>query len=111
MFALTPSVEMGGEPCWKRGNQPYITARSAHQIDSSRCCHQQLRDADKIIGGRRQHEEPFDQHPPAVSRFAQAAHSLDPTERLFDLFALDRADAITAMAGGARINRRAAIGI
>ena len=46
-----------------------------------------------------------------MSSLAQATHSLHPTECFFDLLSLDRADAIAGMAGGARIDRRAAVGV
>src|SRR4029077_12745202 len=47
----------------------------------------------------------------AMSCLAQAADGLHPAERLFDPFALDRADAIAVMAGGGRIDRRTAVGV
>ena len=46
-----------------------------------------------------------------MAGLAQTADGLDPAERFFDPLALDRADAIAGMAGGARIDRRAAVGI
>src|SRR6516162_2464435 len=44
------------------------------QTDSSRCG-QYLWDANEIVGGRGEDEEPFDQRPSAVPGFAQAADS------------------------------------
>jgi hypothetical protein len=46
-----------------------------------------------------------------MSGLAQAAHRLQPPERFFDAFALDRADAIAGMATRARIDRRPAVGV
>ena len=100
--------QMSGDPRRMRGNRYYIASCSALQTDSSRCV-QNLRDANEIVGGRRQHEEPFDQVPSAVAGLAQAAHGLHPTEGFFDLLSLDRADAITGMTGGARVDGRAAV--
>src|SRR6516162_9167605 len=68
------------------------------QTDSSRCG-QYLWDANEIVGGRGEDEEPFDQRPSAVPGFAQAADSLHPTERFLDPFSLDRAETITGMPG------------
>src|SRR6202795_5416335 len=110
MFAIVTNGEMSGEPRRMRGNRYYVASCAALQTDSSRCS-QNLRDANEIVGGRRQHEEPFDQRPPTMSRLAQATHGLHPAEGFFDLFSLDRADAVAGMAGGARIDCRAAIGI
>jgi hypothetical protein len=53
------------------------------QTDSSRCG-QNFRDANEIVGGRGQHEEPFHQAASAMSGLAQTADGLHPTERLFD---------------------------
>src|SRR5215831_1783701 len=103
-------MEKGGDPRRMRGHGYRVASCSARQTDSSRCS-QELRDANEIVGGRRQHEEPFDQRPSAMSRLAQAAHGLDPTEGFFDLLSLDRADAVTGVTGGPRIDRRAAVGI
>jgi hypothetical protein len=50
----------------------------------------------------------MDQVPAAMAGLAQAAHGLHPTEGFFDLLSLDRADAITGMAGGPRVDGRAA---
>src|SRR6516165_12617309 len=88
------------------GFASYSTART----DSSRCG-QKLRDADEIVGGGRQHEEPFDQRLSAMACLAQPADGLDPAEGFFDQLTLDRTDAITGMAGGASVDRRAAVGI
>src|SRR5262245_51667949 len=74
------------------------------QTDSSRCG-ENLRDADEIVGGRRQDEEPFDQAAPAVARLAQTTDGLHPPERLLDLLALARAGSIARMPGGASVNR------
>ena len=46
-----------------------------------------------------------------MTGLAQPADRLDPAERLLDPLSLDGADAIAGMAGGARIDCRAAIGI
>src|ERR1700737_1266538 len=93
MFATMINGQMRGDPRRMRGNRYYIASCSALQTDSSRCV-QNLRDANEIVGGRRQHEEPFDQVPSAVAGLAQAAHGLHPTQGFFDFLSLDRADAI-----------------
>src|SRR5215469_15670971 len=72
---------------------------------------QKLGDADEVIGGRGQDEEPFDQLAPTMACLAQAANRLDPSERLFDPLSLDRAEAITRVAGGATVDRRATVGV
>ena len=78
------------------------------QADSSRC-RQDLRNANEIVGGGGQDEEPFNQCPSAMARFAQATDGLDPAEGFLDPLPLDRADAIARVAGGAGIDRRAAV--
>src|SRR5246127_826981 len=82
---------------------------STLQTDSSR--RQQLRDANKIVGGRRQDKEPLDQSTAAMAGFAQAADGLDPSERFFDPLAADRAETIAGMPGRAGIDRRTAVGV
>src|SRR5262245_44316826 len=80
------------------------------QADSS-CGGQDFRDANEIVGGRRQDEEPFHQTTPAVAGLAQAADGLHPPERLLDPLTLDGADAVAGMSGRAPIDRRAAVAI
>src|SRR6266404_8798567 len=76
------------------------------RTDSS-CWGQKFWDANKVVSGGGEHEEPLHQAAAAMTGLAQAADGLDPAERLFDPLALDCADAIAGMAGGARIDRRA----
>src|SRR5947207_7313119 len=110
MFATTTNGEMGGDPRGVRGHRYDIASYSTLQTDSSRCG-QNLGDANEIVSGRRQHEEPFDQRPSAMSSLAQPAHGLHPTECFFDLLSLDRADVMTGMPGSPTIDRRAAVSI
>src|SRR5215470_3712670 len=72
---------------------------------------QNCRDANEIVGGRGKDEEPFYQLTPAVPGLAQSAAGLDPAERLLDLLALDHADCVSGMAGGASVDRGAAADI
>src|SRR6516162_4242949 len=82
----------------------------ALQTDSSRRG-QQLWDANEVVGCGGEHEEPLDQAATAMPRLAQAADRLDPPERLLDQLAFDGADPIAGMAGGTRVDRRAAVGV
>src|SRR4030088_3044763 len=72
------------------------------QADSS-CCSQNFWNANEIVGGRREHEEPFHQSPSAMSGLAQTADRLHPPEWFLDPLSLDRADAIAGMACRARV--------
>ncbi len=74
-----------------------------HSRQTYRVATQNFRDANEIVGCGCQHEEPLHQVTTAMSCLVQAADGLHPAERLFDPFALDRADAIAGIAGGARI--------
>src|SRR3974390_2970588 len=80
------------------------------QTDSSRRG-QQLWDANEVVGCGGEHEEPLDQAATAMPRLAQASDRLDPPERLLDQLAFDGADPIAGMAGGTRVDRRAAVGV
>src|ERR1700751_5620176 len=110
MFARTMNAVMGCGPRWKRGIWYNVASYSTLQTDSSRCG-QQLGDADQIVSSGRQHEQPFDQCPTAMSRLAQAAYRLHPAEGFFDLLSLYGADAMTGIASGPTVDRRAAVGI
>src|SRR5262245_31269220 len=74
-------------------------------------CRQNLRNANEIVGGGGQDEEPFDQRPSAMAGLAQATDRLHPAEGFFDPLTLDRADAITWMPCRAAFDRRTASGI
>ena len=63
---------MGRDPRRLRRIGYGFASSSALRTDSSRC-RQDLRDANKIVGGGGQHEEPFHQAASAMSRLAQAA--------------------------------------
>src|ERR1700745_1774733 len=80
---------------------------STLQADSS--YRQKFWDADEVVGGSSEHEEPLDQAAAAMPGLAQTPDRLDPPERFFDLFALDGADPIARMARRARIDRRTAV--
>jgi len=75
----------------KRDIRCGFASYSTPRTDSSRCG-QKLRDADEIVGGGRQHEEPFDQRLSAMACLAQPADGLDPAEGFFDQLTLDRTD-------------------
>src|SRR4030088_2030288 len=79
------------------------------QTDSSCVC-KDFWNANKIVGRCGEDEEPFDQASAAVAGLAQAPDGLHPTERLFDLFSLDHADAVASVTCGPRIDRRMAVG-
>src|SRR4029453_10091315 len=83
---------------------------SSLQTDSS-ACSENFWDANEIVGGCGEDEEPFDQVPSAVSGLAQAPDSLDPAERLFDPLSLGHADGIAGMTGGAPIDCGAAAAV
>src|SRR5271154_1478253 len=97
---------------WRRmyGIGGYVGSFSVLRADSSRR-RQNLRDANEVVGCSGEHEEPLDQTATAMSSLAQTADRLDPPEWFFDPLALDRADAIAGMPGGARVDRRAAVGV
>src|SRR3974377_2124778 len=80
------------------------------QTDSSRRG-QQLWDANEVVGGGGGEDETPRQAATPMPRLAQAADRLDPPERLLDQLAFDGADPIAGMAGGTRVDRRAAVGV
>src|SRR5260370_33682593 len=91
---------MGGMGC---GCASY----SAPQTDSSRCG-EQLGDANEIVSGSSEDEEPFHQAAPTMPGLAEPADGLHPAKGFFDPLALDRADPIAGMAGRALVDRGAA---
>ena len=101
---------MGRDPRRIGGVGCGFASYSTLQTDSSRCG-QKLGDANEIVGDSSQHEEPFHQAAPTIPGLAQTADGLHPAKGLFDPLALDRADAIAGMAGRARVDRGAAVGI
>src|ERR1700751_5368884 len=80
------------------------------QADSSCGC-QNRGDANEVVGGGRENEEPFYQGAATVPGLAEATNGFEQTERFLDLLSLDHADAIAGMTRGPRINGRAAIGV
>src|ERR1700730_7269246 len=60
MCAAATTGEMGGDPRGMRGNRYDIASYLILQTDSSRCG-QKLRNANAVVSGCRQHEEPFNQ--------------------------------------------------
>ena len=88
----------------------YFASFSRLQADSPHR-RQNFGDADEIVCGGSQHEEPLHQAAAAMPGLAQTPNLLHPPERFFDLLALDGADPIAGMAGRARIDRRAAVGV
>src|SRR5271154_1544809 len=98
------------ERCQTLGFGDHFASFSRLQADSSRR-RQNFGDANEVVGGRGQYEEPLHQVSSSMACLAQPADGLDPAERLLDPLALDRADAIAGMTGGARIDGRTAIGV
>src|ERR1043166_6441115 len=88
----------------------YFGSFSTLQADSP-YRRQKFWDADEVVCSSSEHEEPLDQPAAAMPGLAQTPDRLDPPEGFFDLFALDGADPIAGMAGRARIDRRAAVGV
>src|SRR5260370_20369096 len=91
---------MGGMGCG-------FASYSAPQTDSSRCG-EQLGDANEIVSGSSEDEEPFHQAAPTMPGLAETADGLHPAKGFLDPLALDRADPIAGMAGRARVDRGAA---
>ena len=108
VFAHVTRGSRGGDRRCKHDIGYVFASSSTLQANSSRC-RQDLRNANEIVGGSGQDEEPFNQCPSAMARFAQATDGLDPAEGFLDPLPLDRADAIARVAGGAGIDRRAAV--
>src|SRR5260370_20299696 len=92
-----------------RAVRPVLLSSSFLQTDSSRRC-QKLWDADNVVGGGSENEEPRDEGPPAMTGLAHHADSLHPAEGLLDALAFDHADGIAGMTRGAAIDRRTAVG-
>src|SRR3984893_6770218 len=110
MFAWRTSGVMGRDPRWMGGIGYEFASYWTLQTDSSRCC-QELRDANEIVGDSGQDEEPLHQAAPTMPGLAQTADGLHPPKGFFDPLALDCAEAIAGMAGRARVDRGAAVGI
>ena len=70
---------------------------------------QQLRQADQIVGGRRQRKHPAHPRRAAIARLALATHRLHPTKHLFDALPMPYAHLVTAMASGAAVNGGTAV--
>src|SRR5260221_14506786 len=60
-----------------RAVRPVLLSSSFLQTDSSRRC-QKLWDADNVVGGGSENEEPRDEGPPATTGLAHHADSLHP---------------------------------
>jgi hypothetical protein len=71
----------------------------------------QISNANQVISGGREDENPVDAFAAAMAQLAQQAHRLQPTKDLFDPFAFPLTDLITRMSGGATINGRTAISV
>src|SRR5450755_2729518 len=110
IFAVRARGVIGRDRRGMRGIGCDFASYSTLQTDSSRCG-QNLRDANEIVGGKSQDEEPFHQAAATMPGLAQTADGLHPPKGFFDPLALDRADAIAGMTGRARVNRGAAVGI
>src|SRR5260221_1742415 len=91
-----------------RAVRPVLLSSSFLQTDSSRRC-QKLWDADNVVGGGSENEEPRDEGPPAMTGLAHHADSLHPAEGLLDALAFDHADGIAGMTRVAAIDRRTAV--
>src|ERR1700692_1364892 len=110
MFAGRTTGVMGSDRRWMGGDGCGFASYPAPQTDSSRC-RQNLWDANEVVGDGSQDEEPFHQAAPTMPGFAQPTDGLHPAKGFFDPLALDCADAIAGMAGRARVDRGAAVGI
>src|SRR6202166_1244481 len=110
MFAGRTTGVMGSDRRWMGGDGCGFASYPAPQTDSSRC-RQNLWDANEVVGDGSQDEEPFHQAAPTMPGFAQTTDGLHPAKGFFDPLALDRADAIAGMAGRARVDCGAAVGI
>src|SRR4249920_476242 len=104
MFARRTSGVMGRDARCRGGIGCGFVAYATLQADSSRCC-QELGDANEIVGGSSQDEEPLHQAAATMPGLAQTADGLHPAEGFFDPLTLDGADAIAGMAGRARVDR------
>lgn len=102
MFAAAER-SMRHEWCRKHGVGGYVDSFSMLHADSSRRC-QNFGYANEVVGGRGQYEEPLHQASASMACLARPTDGLDPAERLLDLLALDRAEALAGMTGGARID-------
>src|SRR6266404_352381 len=71
----------------------------------------QLSHSHQVVSGRREDEDPVHAFGAAMAQLAQQAHRLQPTEDLFDPFALLLTDLIALVARRATIDGRFAIGI
>src|SRR6266705_1376752 len=74
------------------------------------CLHgHQLPHSHQVVSGGREDEDPVDAFGAAMAQLAQQAHRLEPTEDLFDPFALLLTDLIALVARRATIDGRFAI--
>src|SRR5258708_39191170 len=73
-----------------RAVRPVLLSSSFLQTDSSRRC-QKLWDADNVVGGGSENEEPRDERPPSMTGLAHHADSLHPAQGLLDALAFDHA--------------------
>jgi hypothetical protein len=90
-----PSVSVRATMAWVSGSL---------RSDCSRWCRHYVAPSDEVVGGQCQSEHPIDQGEPAVVRFPQPANGPDPTEDLFDPFALALTERVSGMARGALID-------
>src|SRR3974390_2610773 len=113
IFPMLNGGDWVGERRWRRRGcrtRYNVGSFSSLQTESSRCCHQ-LRDSNQIVSSRRQNEEPLHQAATTMASLAQAADRLHPAEWLFDPLALDRAETVAGMPGGACVDCRTTIRI
>ena len=71
-----------------RGFGCRVSSFSRRQTDSSRRS-QNFGDANEVVGGRGQYEEPLHEASAPMACLAQPADGLDPAEWLFDPLSLD----------------------
>ena len=76
----------------------------------SRCCSEQLGQADQVVGGSSEGELPADAGLAAVPGAAQQGDLLDPAEGFLDPLADPLAHGIAGMPGGPAVDRRAPAG-
>ena len=80
----------------------------ALQADSSCGC-QNRGDANEVVSGGRENEEPFYQGAATVPGLAEATNGFEPTEGFLDLLSLDHADAIAGVTRRPRLGRSVAL--
>src|ERR1051326_2702350 len=98
MIAASASRVMGSDRRRSGGFGYGFASYSMLQIDSPRC-RQNFGNANEIVGGGGEDEEPFDQRPSAMAGLAQPTDRLDPVQRFCAPLHLLQAAAVTGVEG------------